>query len=135
MEHKLAVMGVDAHRNKAGKSFLAKGVSFKLDARGEIPVWLEAFDECDRTLGHLVGSAKMSVHDEVIWADVRLREDWLTDSLIKILYPHVLSRITRAAGDTIMEMVVDGINLSADEPLDGRIATLAVQGVRARRKE
>lgn len=134
MEARLAVLGVDGVRNKAGKSFLAKGVAFALDARGEVPVWLEARELHERDFAHLVGRAKLSVHENVLWADCSMLDDRLPGSLMKILYPHPCGKIIRAAGDIIHEMLVDGVNLSAETPLDPRIATLNAQGVRARKK-
>ncbi len=134
MEAKLAVLGVDGVRNKAGKSFLAKGVVFALDARGEVPVWLEARELHERDLAHLVGRAKLSVHENVLWADCALLDDRLPGSLMKILYPHPCGKVIRAVGDIIHETLVDGINLSAEVPLDPRIATLNAQGVKARKK-
>lgn len=134
MEVKLAVLGVDGVRNKAGKSFLAKGVQFKLDARGEVPVWLEAREPHERVLSRLTGRAKLSMHEGVLWADCDLLDERLPGSLVKILFPHPCGRITKLVGDTIEGMTVDGINLSAEQPLDPRIGTLQSQGVKARRK-
>lgn len=134
MEARLAVLGVDGQRNKAGKSFRDAGVEFKVDSRGEVPVWLEAGDPADRHMGSIIGSAKLSIHEKVVWADTRLLDDKLPGSLVKILYPHVCGAIKRVVNNHVEEMVIDGINLSADEPLDGRIATLANQGVKARKK-
>lgn len=134
MEARLAVLGVDAHRNTAGKSFIAKGVKFALDERGEVPVWLEARELHERDFAHLVGKAKLSIHDDVLWADCQLLDDRLPGTLMKVLYPHACGSVLRMAGDVIHEMLVNGINLSAEQPLDQRICTLAGQGIRARKK-
>jgi hypothetical protein len=134
MNARLAVLGVDGQRNSAGKSFLAKGVTFAHDAKGEVPVWLAAEELRDRDLTHLLGRAKLSVHDGVIWAECELLDDRLPSSLMKILYPHVCGKLTRLNGDVIAEMVVDGINISFDSPQDSRIPSLESQGIKARRK-
>lgn len=134
MEARLAVLGVDGVRNKGGKSFLAKGVQFKLDARGEVPVWLEARELEERVFARLAGRAKLSVHDNVLWADCDLLDDRLPGSLMKIIYPHPCGNVMKTNGDTVEEILVDGINLSADMPLDQRIVTLDAQGVKARKK-
>jgi hypothetical protein len=132
MEAKLAVIGVDGHRNKDGKSFLAKGVSVKSD---QVPVWMEAKDDSDRDFAHMVGRAKVSVHDGVLWADCQLVEERFSAPLLKLLYPHPLCIVMRRTGNVIAEMVVEGINLSFDPPTDGRIPTMGAQGIKSARKE
>lgn len=128
---KLAVMGVDGRRNKGGMSFVAKGVKF---AKPEVSVWLEARENAQQDLAHLIGKARLSVHDNVLWADCDLLDDRLPGSLVKILYPHACGTVDRANGNIILEMTVTGINISSDQPLDERIGTLATQGVKARKK-
>jgi hypothetical protein len=127
----LAVLGVDGVRNKAGKSFMDKGITCK---EGEVPVWLEARELRDRDLSHIIGSAKLSVHDGVLWADCKLLDFRLPASLVRILYPHPCGTVLKTEGDVVQEMYVDGVNFSSDEPLDTRIATLVVQGVKATMK-
>lgn len=128
---KLAVLGVDGKRNKAGTSFVAKGVRF---ARPEVPVWLEARETSQQDFAHLLGKARLSVHDDVLWADCDLLDDRLPGSLLPILYPHACGTVDKSHGDIVEVMTVTGINISTDTPLDERIANLVTQGVKARKK-
>lgn len=134
MKTTLAILGVDGQRNSAGKSFLASGVTFAHNARGEVPVWLAADDPTQRDWAHVLGRAKLSVHDGVLWADCDLLDDKLPGSLVKILYPHVCGKVVKVHGDIVQELVVDAINISLDHPQDSRITSLAAQGVRSTKR-
>ncbi len=131
MNARLAVLGVDGQKNSAGISFVANGVTFKTDERGVVPVWLEAREMYQRDIYHLLGSAKLSVHDGVLWADCELLDIRLPGSLMNILYPHACGEVVRNIGPVVHEMVIDGINISSDTPLDTRVGTLHSQGVKA----
>lgn len=129
MNVKLAVLGVDGHRNKAGKTFHAEGVAL---TEGRVPVWLEAYSERDHDFAHLIGHATLSVHDGVLWADCGLLDWRLPGSLLAILYPQPVGDIIEVAGDAVKKILVKGVNIGCDAPLDERIPSLSAQGVKAR---
>lgn len=120
MDIKLVVIGVDGKRNKLGKCFTDKGISFKIDADGFVPVWLETYN--------LIGKAKLSVTDKILWADCLLLDIHLSVSILKNLYPHPINERVKICGDTVEGMVVKGINLSSNPSLDRRVGSLKAQG-------
>jgi hypothetical protein len=134
MQARLAVLGVDGVRNTNGESFRAEGVQFRLDSSGAVSVWLEANGPAQMTLDRIAGKAKPSIHDGVIWADCDLLDDKLPGSLVRVLYPHPMGVVLERKGSVIASILVTGINLSADKPVDERIPTLQMQGVKARKK-
>lgn len=134
MNIRLAILGCDGSRNKAGFSFRDKGVTFKADISGYVPVWLEARDQKLRDLAHLIGKAKLEIHEHVVWANCELLDDKLPENLLRQLWPHADGRITKCIGKHVMEMTVDSVVLSSDEPTDGRIGSLRDQGAKSARK-
>lgn len=130
----LAVIGVDGQRNNAGMIFLAAGVTFAVDKDGFVPVWLEGTDPKDRDIHHLIGKAKLSVHDGVVWAECEILDDKLPASLLKNLFPHICGKAGVVTGNTVRTMSIEGVNLSSDQPLDPRVGSLATQGVKPRKK-
>jgi hypothetical protein len=131
MKAKLAILGVDGVRHQDGRSYLAKGLLFSDVVAGHVPVWLEAGEH---DFAHLVGTAKLSMHNDVVWADCELLSNRVLGTVVKVMYPHPCIREMKRDGKIIQEFYIDGVNLSAEAPNDKRIATMANQGVVAERK-
>jgi hypothetical protein len=127
MKGHLAILGVDGERNSAGKTFHAEGVTFL----PEVPVYLVADTPAERDFAHIVGKAKLSVHNGVLWADCEFVAHRLPASMLDILYPHPCNIIGLMNGDSVKRVKIDGVNLSCDLPLDSRIRSLSNQGMKA----
>lgn len=128
MKGHLAILGVDGVRNSAGKTFHAEGVTFP---GAEVPVYLEVGGTLPWDFRNIVGKAKLSVHDGVLWADCEFLAHRLPGSMLSILYPHPCGDVLLVEGDAVKRIKVTALNLSCDQPQDQRIRTLGSQGVKA----
>jgi hypothetical protein len=130
---RLAILVADLQRNEAGIAFRDKGVGLP---EKPVPVFLEAaLDPIHggRSLANIIGQAKLSMHNQVVWADVDWLEHRLGTTQFGILYPHPWGEVKSIVGGVVEDMVIDAVGLMVNKPQDPRIGSLRQQGWKSKR--
>jgi hypothetical protein len=122
MKCRLAVLVADGQPDSVGECFLGEGVTLP---ETDVPVYLEF----QRTLGGLIGRAKLSKEGHVVFAEMDLVDMKLPPHAPRILYPAVGGKVFEREEKVIKKCKVTDIGLSITPNADRRIQTMVLQGV------
>lgn len=124
MNGKVVILIVDGVPDSAGDTFRLEGIQLP---EKEVPVILE-FRRSD--FSAYVGTAKLSISNGMVIADMKLLPRLAENSALHKLYPSIGGQVIERKDRVIHTCAISEVGVSITQNSDHRIQTLGEQGVK-----